>query len=593
MDNGSDELQKRIELFLFFHTKKNLESMGKDLDEVDNEFQELIRLNPKHRELLFQYNEFRIANLSKLSRKRTQILTSGVAAGGIYPNVHSYFLFEMADVVCLTCKAQEYPYLSTLHCHPPTQFYEILKKLPKKFEPDFYWDNQVEHKHFIPPGIETAPFPIVASVCHTYLHKSIEHICELFDWVCPVSKFYGNILKRKYPDKILDFPFGLNWASFDLFITPCWEKTIDVCLTFAENDFAFFYNHRNRVIDMVKKFKEKYGTRFTIVIADKLPHAEYIETLRKSRIAINVTAINGPYNYRFIEAVNAGAMVFQYDWRGEFFENDFSELFIEGAHGADFNYENFENKLVYYLENPEITQKIAKDGLQFLQENYNYKSSYEKLIRHVKDTPLTLPRKREQYRGFHDLDMIYYNQPNFILSFMSYGSFDELKGTDWVRFNNLMVLSSTYAEHSYAYQLFLSVITTPLAEHEKTDYWSLCCSLHQKAKNVPQEYSWIVQWNFLLLSLEKGKAAKGDIENMIAVLQKENFLPFDENRVIFKYYVESPNYPKYQLQNLAVHEFIELNMNLMKVIDKPQERADLYRDYALKASLYFLDFFHK
>lgn len=591
MDDESNEINRKIALFLTINTKAYLEAPGRNLEEVDKEFQDLISLSPKNQKLLFHYNEFRITHLSKLSRTRPQILISGLF-GMLYPNLHSYPLFEIADVVCLTCTQKQFSYASSLYCHPLTQFYDILKRLPKNFEPDFYWDNQIEHKHFIPAGIETAPFPIVASVCHTYLHKSIEHVCELFDWVCPISRFYGDILKRKYPEKVVDIPFGLNWASFDPLFTPCWDKTIDVCLTFSESDSVAYCGHRNRVIELVKKFKEKYRTRFSIEIASHLPHEKYMEILRKSRIAVNVTGIHGPYNYRFMEAINSGTMVFQYDWKGDFFENDFSELFVEKVHGVVFNYENFESRLLFYLENPQNTEKIAKEALLFLKENYHYKKLYQKLISHVRETPVTLPRNVQPYQGYHHLDMIYYNQSNEIVNYINYGSLDAINGPDWIRFNNLMVLSCTYPQDTHAFQLFLSVIATPLAEHEKTDVWSLCCGFYKKAiANAPQEYSWIIQWNFLLLSLEKGKTEKSDLEHMIAVLQNGNPDHFDEKKLIFKYYVDSSAYPKYQLPNLATQEFIELNMGLIKVIDQPQERALLYRNYALKASQYFLEVF--
>lgn len=589
MNEDSAELKKKIAFFLTLITKAYLEAPGRDLDEVDNEFQHLIGLSPNNHELLFRYNEFRIAHLSKLTRIRPRILTNGLF-GARYPNIHSYPLFGVADVVCLTTTAKPFTYYSSLHCHPLTQFYDILKRLPKGFEPDFYWDNQVEQKHFIPAGIETAPFPIVASVCHMYLHKSIEHVCELFDWVCPVSRFYGSLLKKKYPGKIMDLPFGLNWASLDYWIPPCWNKTVDVCLTFAEDDSVIYCNHRNRVIELTKKFKEKYGNRFSIEIVSHLPVEKYVEVLRNSRIAINVTGIHGPYNYRVMEAMSAGAMIFQFGWKGEFFENDFSELFVENVYGVVFNEEDFESKLLYYLENPDITQKIAEDALSFLKENYTYTNLYQKLISHVRENPVTLPRNLPQYQGYHHLDMIYYNQSNEMVSYLDYGTLDVIDEADWVRYNNLMILSCTYPEHSHAFQLFLTVIASPLSEHAKADVWSLCKSFYEKAMaSVPQEYAWIIRWNFILLSLEKGKATKSDLENMMAVLQNVNPSPFDETRLIYKYYVHSAFYPKYQLAIHGIQEFIELNMGLMKVIDQPLERAHLYRDYALKAVRYFLE----
>lgn len=590
MDITRQEWDKKVQLFLTLNREENLKALGKDLFQVDQEFRELIRQAPRNARLLFGYNEFRIAHLNELPRDRPHILIGGLFNLS-YLSLHIYPLFEIADVICLTCRDEPFPYFSTLHCHPLMQFSEILNKLPSNFKPDFYWDNQVEHRHFIPAGIEAAPFPTVASICHSYFHKSVEAICELFDWICPVSKFYGNILGKKFPEKIIDLPFGLNWASFDLFVSPGWEKSIDVCLTFSESDEAFYCGHRNRVIQMLRQFKEKYGNKFSIEIVSNLPIEKYMDILFKSRIAINVTGINGPYNYRVVEAINSGTMLLQYDWKDEFFENPFGELFAEGVHGDVFNYENFESKLLHYLENKELSEKIAKEALHFLKENYTYKKLYQQLLEHVKKNPVNRTTNIQPFIGYLHSDMAYYYQCNDCLTYMNYGCFYAAYINNWIGFNNLMLLSCIYPLNTPIYQLFLSIVSVFVDRQENTDPWSICSNFYKKAlEKAPQEYAWIIEWNFLLLSLEKGKAEKKEIERMLTLVDKKEVVPFEENHVIFKYYVDSPTYPKYQLHNLKKHEFIELNMNLIKVIDKPQERALLYRNYALDALHYFLRF---
>lgn len=589
MDNNSSltDFERRfLALLDSFSGKKDLSV--KNLEDIEGEFQRLIAESPTNYHLLFQYNEFRIANGSNLPKIRPKILIGG-PYGIIYPNLHSRSLFEVADVVCLTCAQKPYPYSSALFCQPITHFFDILKKLPPGFTPDFFWDNQIEHKHFIPAGIEIAPFPIVASVCHSYVHQSIEHVCELFDLVLPISKFHGDLLRKKYPEKIIDLPFGLNWASFNGSLQPSFEdKTIDVSVTFSETNSPVFCNHRNRTIELMKKFKEKYGNRFSIEICSPLPQEKYFEVLKKSRITINVTGIHGPYNYRTVEAMCSGAMVFQYGWENDFFQNPFSELFVEAVHGVSFNFENFESKLLYYLENPEKTQNIAKAAYTYLNDNFSYKKLYTRLIDTVKNRKIHLPRDMKGHSGYHHLDMIYYYQNNDLIHFMTYSSLTTFS-QDWIKWNNLMVRSSAGGEASLAY-LLLVAVASDTVQTETANHWSLCSSCYRKAiASVSPEYAWIIQWNFLLLSLESGKAAKEDIENMINLLQKCDPVPFDEKEIIFKYDVNSDLYPCYKRSHPKAIEFIKLNMELMKVIDQPQERVLLYHQYALQASHYFLE----
>ena len=341
-----------LQAFLDLTSRKDYQfSSASEAEKVDREFQKLLPLIPKKYTPFFHYNEFRIANALILPKTRPRILMGGSFFSN-FPNVHGYPLSEVADVVCLSCSNKPFPYKSTIHCTADLHFFDILQKLPSGFYPDFYWDNQVEQWHYIPAGIDMAPFPIIASVCHTYLHKSIEQVCELFDLVVANSKFHASLLRRKYPEKIIELPFGLNWGSFDFHIDPHWEKTIDVSLSFAESDSPFYCQKRNRVIEMTKQFKEKYKDCFNIEITHSLPREEYLDLLEKSAVVINVTGINGPYNYRTIEAICSGCCLLQYDWdKSDFFENKFSELFIEGEHGMGFTFENFEAKLLFCLEN--------------------------------------------------------------------------------------------------------------------------------------------------------------------------------------------------------------------------------------------------
>jgi hypothetical protein len=556
-----------------------------DIIEQERKFQEAIAHQGENLELLFQYNEFRITNIEHLPSLRPKVLVGG-PIDVVYPNIHTAPLFAIADVVCLTCSENPYPYRSAIYCKPFTLFVDILKRLPKGFTPDFYWDNQVEHNHYIPPGIQMAPFPIIASVSHFYLHKSIEHVCELFDKVIPVSQFYGSILQKKYPGKILNLPFGLNWGSFDHLLKPVYEKSIDVCVTFAENNSVYYGGYRNFVLELARKFKEKYAGRFSLEIVSGLSADQYIDLLKKSRITINVTGINGPYNYRTQEAMCCGSMIFQFDWSDNFFKNPFSELFEPGIHGASFNLENFESRLLYYLENRPLVRTIAEEAYLFLKENYSYKKLYSRLIEAAKD----VKPHRERHQ-FHHVDMIYYNHPGNMVNHMNFGCLDSNQMPLWIKCNNLMLLSNIYTDSSLG-SLFLMTLSDSILNEIKTaDTWQLSLKYYEMAKNkCREEHLWLVEWNFFMLLVESSKVGIKDIENVLQILKNAMPKAFDERLLIFKYYVNSSYYPRYNIDGKA-EDFYALNMELIKVIDDPDKRAALYIKFAIDAAEYFLSYF--
>lgn len=557
------------------------------LAEIDTQFEELIERHSENQYLLLIYNEFRIANLAKLPRKRPQILLGG-PIGVVYPNFHSFPLFEIADVICLTCTKEAYDLKSAIHCTPQTTLFEILQRLPENFKPDFYWDNQIEHKHFIPHGIEEAPFPIVASICHSYCHRSIEHICQLFDLVITMSNKHAEILNKKYPSKVIALPFGINWGSFHDFIHPEFKeenKSIDASVTFSRSDASFF-PYRNQVIDLVGEFKKKYGNRYAIKIFDFLPKEEYIRILQASRIAINVTAVNGPYNYRLVEAMCSGAAVFQYDWEDDFYAHKFSDLFLDGVHGVGFTMQNFEDKLIHYLENRDQLNQMAKSGYQYLVDNYSYKKLYQELIKSVKKVSANLPRGIEASFPYDCVDQIYYCQNNEMVQIPNYGMLNDCATFSWMHFNNLMVACGTLQEYFFPIEFLMKIKSLLPVEETGPDLWFSCRSFYQKAQQmVPEQFSWLVEWNFQLLRIDKGEIDEAALKKLHDHLNEMIPEPFDESFLIFKSYVLSERFPLYQLKNDA---YIQLNLGLLQAFDRPHERVKLYRQFAMDALKNFL-----
>ncbi len=567
----------------------------KDLEAFDRHFRSEVEKESKNFwQGWFFYNEFRIANSGRLPKTRPHILTAGPLDVS-YPYHYIKPLFALADVVAINCHPNPLVCNSFLPCQPATLFLDILKRLPEGFKPDFYWDNQVEHLHYIPPGLEKAPFPLVASICHTFLYKSVEYVCELFDYVLPISRYQGDILKAKYGTKILDIPFGLNWASFDAFIEPCWDKSIDVIIPFEKSSSPIYDNRRNLVLEELHKFKKKYGERYSILIISQLTQEDYIQLLRQSRIAINVTGIHGPYNYRTVETLCAGTALFQYDWEEGFFQNRFSDLFIDGVHGIGFNQQNLESKLLYFLEHKLELEAIAKAGYKYLLENYSYDRLYRSLIGMVNNNAsLVFPRTHTAPNGFFQRDMIFYYQGNQkALSFMGYGLEDLEHFPAWIRNNNLMIYASVLDKTHPLYSLLLLKEKREFSYAARPTEKELYRNLYAKAiKEAPRESAWIVEWNFFLLSLELEKPTKQRALEMVERLHALAPAPFDEASVMFKYYIANRNYPRYNIFPDAINlpkDFMQMNIDLLKVSGNVQPRAEKYRDYAMGCAKYILE----
>lgn len=571
----------------------------KDVEAAEKAFISYLKEdNCNRNDALWMHNCFRVQHASMLPKTKPRILL-GTPFDGYFPNVHSYSLFEVADIVSLNISGKRNSNPSSVDCNFNSLFSEILKSLPKGFIPDFYWDNQIEHKHYIPIGIEVAPFPIIASICHNQFHKSVEHVCTLFDAILSVSKEQGNQLRQRFGKKILDLniPFGLNWATFSG-IQPTWEKSIDLFVVFSPSDSVAYQGKRKQIYALVEEFQKKCGNRYTILITENLPEKEYVDLLSKSRITVNVTGVNGPYNYRTVEAMSAGTLLFQYNWEAPYTDNNFSESFIDGKHGIGFTLDNFEEKMLYYLENPDATEKIAREAYHYAKSEYNYKKLFGILVDHVPQ--IDIDRSSMIKRGLYHHDMIYYYQQNSCIALVGMGCVNEYKVDNWERYNNLLVMISTHFYKSLSHHINELENIPVMYEIGSLDEWSLLEYYYSKAKNsAPKEFVWIVEWNFLLIKIEQNKASQDQMRSLLSEIEKMEPIPFNELSIVFKYYVLHSGYPEYGItaedlkkddpKKKLCERALQLNIDLRNSMNDPKRRAKLHLDYAKEALVYFLN----
>jgi glycosyltransferase involved in cell wall biosynthesis len=512
---------------------------GPDLDAVDGHYQRLLSNVPGAIPLLVAHNQFRLRHGPRLRHRRPKVLI-GYVNDSHFPNFHTIPLLRVADVVSLTTRHDAAPGIDRVHYDPSAdRLGDTLGRLPEGFLPDLFWDNQVEHGHIIPLGLEDVPFPTAAGLCHMFLAPSLAHVSRLFDVVVPLSKAYIPRVQAMTDGAVIDVPFGANWASFDEFVAPVWEKSVDVALTFAEVPPGVVYGDaRNRLWAAMRTFERKYGDRYSVVMQSGLDKGAYVRLLQSARIVVNAGSVNGPYNYRTCESMNAGALLLQHDGRGLAFETRIEEYFRDGEHLVTFNFDTLEQKLLHYLEHPEAASAIARAGHAFLTTAYRYESIYRRLFREVQQAGRRRLRPAPLRADF-DVAMTYYHQfdypfPGHAIVGLPY----VLEQPHRIRNNNLMVLipqllqtcdSQTVLGHLAA----LPEIGAAFAESS----WNGIRALRAATPGDP-----VVTWNYAMLAVERGHATTNDIERAMSALESIEMgdFPFDPAEMLIHEKVRCP-----------------------------------------------------
>ena len=342
------------------------------------------------RDILVEYNKFRLRNLYRTKIKRPAVLL-GFINDSHFPNFQTFGLLKVADVISLCCKGKskekdvkkndsidriEFDLIQD-------DIHSIQKKLPKGFTPTLYWDAQAVHGHVHPRGLRTAPFPTFAAVCHVHYGAAAKTICELFDYVIPVGECFNQSLSYGSA-KVINLPFGMNWASFDTGRNNnTTGRDVDISITFGPSKDPVYGGLRSKVIDVLEHFQNQHEN-ITISIQSNLEKSQYFEVLRRSKIAINVVGINGPYNYRTCEIINSGAMLFQVNHTEAGIDLNTEESFLDGEDFISFTFDNLEDQLIHYLNDDQKRNDIVNSAIQKLEDSYTYEKGFLSIIDHSK-----------------------------------------------------------------------------------------------------------------------------------------------------------------------------------------------------------------
>lgn len=368
--------------------EKNARSKAHFL-EIEKKWESLIQCNEEEIsfETLKRYNRFRLRNQLVL-RKRPGLLL-GFINDHRFPNFQTRELLKVADIVSLTSlKEEDEPEIDRVHYLPASDdFSKIRKKLPKGFRPKLFFDMQAAHGHMQPVGLSQMPFPTVAGICHHQHGPAAKTICEMFDIVLPVGAVFSPACNYQKAN-VLNLPFGFNWASFHRSFQKSkdWNaREIDLSVTFGPTNSPAYHGLRNEVIQVIENFQRKWSSKYLVKISSNLSKKDYRKLLENSKISLNVVAINGPYNYRSCEIINSGALLFQANVTDPGLKFSLDDVLRDEKEFISYNLDNLEERLLHFLEHPELASSIAQDAQKRLKTKYSYDALFKQLLDLLKD----------------------------------------------------------------------------------------------------------------------------------------------------------------------------------------------------------------
>ena len=368
--------------------EKNARSKAHFL-EIEKKWESLIQCNEEEIsfETLKRYNRFRLRNQLVL-RKRPGLLL-GFINDHRFPNFQTRELLKVADIVSLTSlKEEDESEIDRVHYLPASDdFSKIRKKLPKGFRPKLFFDMQAAHGHMQPVGLSQMPFPTVAGICHHQHGPAAKTICEMFDIVLPVGEVFSPACNYQKAN-VLNLPFGFNWASFHRSFQKSkdWNaREIDLSVTFGPTKSPAYHGLRNEVIQVIENFQRKWSSKYLVEISSNLSKKDYRKLLENSKISLNVVAINGPYNYRSCEIINSGALLFQANVTDSGLKFSLDDVLRDEKEFISYNLDNLEERLLHFLEHPELASSIAQDAQKRLKTKYSYDALFKQLLDLLKD----------------------------------------------------------------------------------------------------------------------------------------------------------------------------------------------------------------
>lgn len=329
-------------------------------------------------------NAYRVKFCQILSERKCVLI--GLVNDDIFPNFHTVDLLRDANVISLTTKKEWFQCPDRIVVDlVGSVFNDVIGLLPDGCNPELFFDPKIGGRSMPVKGLEKAPFLTVATIGHNSKSLEIENFVELYDVVLPLSRTLAELYAQRFPQKIMgSVPLGLNWGAFSSRINEEYYarkiRPIDVFLSFGESAAPQFNGVRTMVYKLVCSFAKRYEGVYNVVIKEGMLYQDYLDLLSRSKIAINVVGFASACNYRLFEAISAGAVVMQYDMVFEFGRPGLEEFFSLGDEVFLFDDSDFEDKLIYLLENSDLLEQARSSAYGRMKQCYSYAKLYAKLF---------------------------------------------------------------------------------------------------------------------------------------------------------------------------------------------------------------------
>lgn len=237
--------------------------------------------------------------------------------------------------------------------------YEELKNnFPENFLPDIIVFFTPEY-HFVPIGVEKFECFLVA--CVSDWNVNFIHLLDTlkaFDLIIIDIKGIKTLKEHGFNNTAY-FPI------FSMYFNELKDKNLE-----KEFDVVFIGNVNHDIQTTRAKYLYEIGKLalwYNVMINYGLYGDEYINTIAKSKISFN-KSIRSEANIRVFEALHANSLLFIED------ENlEINLLLPKNNSYITFNHDDLNEKIEYYLNNPEEMKKITENGNTFMvDKDKNY-----------------------------------------------------------------------------------------------------------------------------------------------------------------------------------------------------------------------------
>lgn len=171
----------------------------------------------------------------------------------------------------------------------------------------------------------------------------------------PVSTVLKGLINHNLCDKNFLLPFSVDIQTYK----PMKEnKIIDVMAVFSNSSAA--YPYRKSIQKMVQKIPDiKAVTR-------KFKHMDHVKIINQSKITITSNNLWNSLSMRYSEVLACAGFLLADK------PEDFDELgYVDGKHLVLYKgLSELKDKILYYLKNSEIREKIGKTGYDFIIKNH-------------------------------------------------------------------------------------------------------------------------------------------------------------------------------------------------------------------------------